>query len=84
MPERSRSRAGPARHGCPRMRCGGRAGAPQAQEARRELSWEPCHTSVEAVEEFLDGLRAGAGMDTAPLAPDPQHAPRFERSRGRG
>ncbi|MFC9293678.1 NAD-dependent epimerase/dehydratase family protein [Streptomyces sp. NPDC057011] len=38
--------------------------------ARRELAWEPVHTSVEAVEEFLDGLRWGAGMDTAPLAPD--------------
>ncbi|MGJ0151875.1 NAD-dependent epimerase/dehydratase family protein [Streptomyces sp. CH8.1] len=55
-----------------------------SSRARRELSWEPRHTSVEAVEEFLDGLRSGAGMDTAPLAPDPQHAPRFARSRGRG
>ncbi|MFF5701194.1 NAD-dependent epimerase/dehydratase family protein [Streptomyces sp. NPDC012794] len=38
--------------------------------AREELSWEPRHTSVEAVREFLDGLRGGEGMDTAPLAPD--------------
>ncbi|MEV7521222.1 NAD-dependent epimerase/dehydratase family protein [Streptomyces sp. NPDC091371] len=38
--------------------------------AADELSWEPRHTSVEAVGEFLDGLRSGAGMDTAPLAPD--------------
>ncbi|MFD9335065.1 NAD-dependent epimerase/dehydratase family protein [Streptomyces sp. NPDC060028] len=38
--------------------------------AREELSWEPAHTSVEAVGEFLAGLRSGAGMDTVPLAPD--------------
>ncbi|MET9699894.1 NAD-dependent epimerase/dehydratase family protein [Streptomyces sp. NPDC006529] len=41
-----------------------------AARAREELSWEPAHTSVEAIEEFLAGLRAGAGMDTAPLAAD--------------
>ncbi|WP_405706019.1 hypothetical protein OG264_03265 [Streptomyces xanthophaeus] len=40
------------------------------QAAREELSREPLHTSEEAVGEFLDGLRCGAGMDTAPLAPD--------------
>ncbi|THA86137.1 NAD-dependent epimerase/dehydratase family protein [Streptomyces sp. A0592] len=51
--------------------------------ARGELSWEPLHTSVEAVEEFLDGLRAGAGMDTAPLAADAKPAGRFARSGGR-
>ncbi|MFG3310278.1 NAD-dependent epimerase/dehydratase family protein [Streptomyces wuyuanensis] len=36
--------------------------------ARAELDWEPQRTAVEAVQEFLDGLRARAGMDTAPLA----------------
>ncbi|MFG2983377.1 NAD-dependent epimerase/dehydratase family protein [Streptomyces sp. NPDC048258] len=36
--------------------------------AREELGWTPRRTSVEAFEEFLSGLRAGAGMDTAPLA----------------
>ncbi|MEU9300789.1 NAD-dependent epimerase/dehydratase family protein [Streptomyces sp. NPDC048269] len=36
--------------------------------AREELGWTPRRTSVEAFEEFLAGLRAGAGMDTAPLA----------------
>ncbi len=41
-----------------------------SSRAREELSWEPLHTSEEAVGEFLDGLRSGAGMDTAPLAPD--------------
>ncbi|MFD3872744.1 NAD-dependent epimerase/dehydratase family protein [Streptomyces sp. NPDC058623] len=38
--------------------------------AREELSWEPLHTSVEAIGEFLAGLRDGAGADTAPLAAD--------------
>ncbi|MEU9037282.1 NAD-dependent epimerase/dehydratase family protein [Streptomyces sp. NPDC048352] len=38
--------------------------------ARRELSWEPRYTAVQAVEAFLDGLRSGEGMDTVPLAPD--------------
>lgn len=38
--------------------------------AREELAWEPRRTSVEAFEEFLSGLRGGAGMETAPLTPD--------------
>jgi hypothetical protein len=37
--------------------------------ARRELGWVPQHSSLDAVREFLDGLRAGAGMDTPPLSP---------------
>ncbi|MGW0389995.1 NAD-dependent epimerase/dehydratase family protein [Streptomyces sp. NPDC003042] len=36
--------------------------------AREELEWEPRRTSVEAFEEFLEGLREGAGMRTPPLA----------------
>lgn len=36
--------------------------------ARTELAWQPRHTAVQAVEEFLSGLREGAGMATAPLA----------------
>ncbi|MER5931862.1 NAD-dependent epimerase/dehydratase family protein [Streptomyces sp. NPDC002054] len=36
--------------------------------ARAELGWQPRHTAVQAVEEFLVGLREGAGMPTAPLA----------------
>lgn len=36
--------------------------------ARRELAWQPERTAVEAIEEFLAGLREGAGMATAPLA----------------
>jgi UDP-glucose 4-epimerase len=38
--------------------------------ARAELDWSPRHSSTEAVEEFLTGLREGAGTATAPLAPD--------------
>jgi UDP-glucose 4-epimerase len=38
--------------------------------ARTELGWSPRHSALDAVREFLDGLRAGAGMDTPPLAAD--------------
>ncbi|WP_351224901.1 NAD-dependent epimerase/dehydratase family protein [Streptomyces sp. NPDC002133] len=40
-----------------------------SSRARAELDWEPRYTAVEAIQEFLEGLRARAGMDTAPLAP---------------
>ncbi|MFF9392236.1 NAD-dependent epimerase/dehydratase family protein [Streptomyces griseoluteus] len=36
--------------------------------ARTELDWEPRYTAVEAIQEFLEGLREHAGMNTAPLA----------------
>jgi nucleoside-diphosphate-sugar epimerase len=36
--------------------------------AREELDWESRVSSVAAIEEFLDGLRSGAGGPTAPLA----------------
>ncbi|MFD8891840.1 hypothetical protein [Streptomyces sp. NPDC059566] len=36
--------------------------------ARSELAWEPRHTALEAVGEFLDGVREDAGPATAPLA----------------
>ncbi|MFC5801901.1 NAD-dependent epimerase/dehydratase family protein [Streptomyces formicae] len=39
-----------------------------SSRARNELDWRPRHTAVEAVEEFLNGIRHQAGMDTAPLA----------------
>jgi nucleoside-diphosphate-sugar epimerase len=38
--------------------------------ARDELDWSPTFTAREALEEFLDGVRTGAGMATEPLAPD--------------
>ena len=37
--------------------------------ARTELGWSPRHSSLDALREFLEGLRAGAGMDTPPLSP---------------
>lgn len=36
--------------------------------ARVDLGWAPRYTAAEAVEEFLVGLREGAGMPTPPLA----------------
>ncbi|HEX2031750.1 MAG TPA: NAD-dependent epimerase/dehydratase family protein [Actinomycetota bacterium] len=38
--------------------------------ARTELGWTPRHSSLEAIGEFLEGLRVGAGMDTPPLRSD--------------
>jgi nucleoside-diphosphate-sugar epimerase len=37
--------------------------------ARTELGWSPRYTSMEALREFLEGLQAGAGLATGPLAP---------------
>ncbi|TDD13934.1 NAD-dependent epimerase/dehydratase family protein [Actinomadura sp. KC06] len=37
--------------------------------ARDELGWTPRRTAREAIEEFLEGLRTGAGRDTPPLSP---------------
>jgi UDP-glucose 4-epimerase len=39
--------------------------------ARTELGWYPQYTSRQALEEFLAGVQAGAGMATPPLAPAP-------------
>jgi nucleoside-diphosphate-sugar epimerase len=36
---------------------------------RNELGWEPQHTSGEALLELLEGMRAHAGAETPPLAP---------------
>jgi len=38
--------------------------------ARTELGWEPRRTSVEALNELLDGLRDGADFPTPPLSSD--------------
>lgn len=35
--------------------------------ARRELGWSPRHSALDALREFLDGLRAGSGLPTPPL-----------------
>lgn len=37
--------------------------------AGAELEWTPMRTSLEAIRDFLDGLRDGGGMDTPPLEP---------------
>jgi nucleoside-diphosphate-sugar epimerase len=37
--------------------------------ARKELGWAPRRSAPEVIEEFLEGIREGAGMPTAPLAP---------------
>ncbi|MFD3546755.1 NAD-dependent epimerase/dehydratase family protein [Streptomyces sp. NPDC058655] len=39
-----------------------------AGRARAELEWTPARTSTQALQEFLEGLRAGTGLDTPPLA----------------
>ncbi|MFG1617237.1 NAD-dependent epimerase/dehydratase family protein [Nonomuraea wenchangensis] len=38
--------------------------------AREVLGWRPRHSSLDAMRELFEGLHDGAGMDTAPLAPD--------------
>ncbi|WP_248960836.1 NAD-dependent epimerase/dehydratase family protein [Sphaerisporangium perillae] len=39
------------------------------KRARTVLGWRPRHTALDAVEELLEGMRTGAGMETPPLAP---------------
>ena len=38
-------------------------------KAREELGWEPRFSSVQALEDLLDGLRNGTGLPTPPLSP---------------
>ncbi|MEU6782480.1 NAD-dependent epimerase/dehydratase family protein [Nonomuraea angiospora] len=47
-----------------------RAPIMKTDRARDVLGWTPRHPSWEAVRELFEGLHDGAGMDTAPLAPD--------------
>jgi nucleoside-diphosphate-sugar epimerase len=54
--------------------------------ARTELGWTPRHSAREAFAEFLEGLRAGSGRDTPPLAPGtggPARAREFATGAGR-
>lgn len=46
--------------GCPVM---------SSDRARTELGWEPEHSSLEALDDLLDGLRKSAGHWTPPLEP---------------
>jgi len=39
------------------------------QRIRRELGWTPGFSADEALLDILEGLRAGAGLDTPPLSP---------------
>jgi UDP-glucose 4-epimerase len=40
-----------------------------SSRARRDLGWTPRFSSSEALEDLLDGLREGRGLDTPPLDP---------------
>lgn len=42
--------------------------AMDTRRARTELGWEPTHSSMDALRDFLDGVRATAGGPTPPLA----------------
>jgi ferritin-like metal-binding protein YciE/nucleoside-diphosphate-sugar epimerase len=41
-----------------------------SERAREELGWEPRHTSLEALEELVGGMREGEGAATPPLEAD--------------
>ncbi len=41
-----------------------------SRRAREELGWQPRHTSLEALEELLEGMRQGHGGGTPPLEED--------------
>ncbi|SDM41039.1 NAD-dependent epimerase/dehydratase family protein [Nonomuraea jiangxiensis] len=42
----------------------------KTDRARDVLGWTPRHSSWQAMRELFEGLHDGAGMETAPLAPD--------------
>ncbi|MBT2388811.1 SDR family oxidoreductase [Streptomyces sp. ISL-1] len=44
-----------------------------SSRAHDELGWRPSHTSLEAIQEFLRGVRQGSGEPTAPLAGHKAH-----------
>lgn len=35
--------------------------------AHTELGWRPRRTATEVIQEFLEGLRQGGGMETEPM-----------------
>jgi ferritin-like metal-binding protein YciE/nucleoside-diphosphate-sugar epimerase len=41
-----------------------------SKRAREELGWKPRHSSIEALEELVEGMRKGQGADTPPLEED--------------
>lgn len=52
--------------------------------ASTELGWHPRYTPRQTLETFLGGLRDGAGMPTAPLAPDSARDRIHEMATGAG
>jgi UDP-glucose 4-epimerase len=49
--------------------------------ARTELGWVPRYSSIQAMSELIEGLRAGSGMDTPPLAPQTSGPARVQELR---
>ncbi|WP_219419172.1 NAD-dependent epimerase/dehydratase family protein [Pseudonocardia nigra] len=39
------------------------------ERAREELGWQPRHSALDAISEFLEGLHTASGMHTPPLSP---------------
>ncbi len=56
----------------------------KVDRAREVLGWSPVYSSAEAVQAMLRGMREGAGLDTAPLAPDSGRSRLSELSTGAG
>lgn len=56
----------------------------KVDRAREVLGWTPAHSSVDAIRAMLQGVHDGAGMDTAPLAPDSGRARLREFATGVG
>jgi len=41
-----------------------------SSSAREELDWHPRHTSLDALDELIDGMAVGRGEPLPPLEPD--------------
>jgi len=54
------------------------------RRARDDLGWHPRFDATATVEEFLTGLRTGAGLDTPPLTPSPPGGRLGEIAKGVG
>jgi hypothetical protein len=52
--------------------------------ARTELGWTPRHTGTEALRSLVEGMAAGSGNPTPPLAPDNARARLAELTTGIG
>jgi nucleoside-diphosphate-sugar epimerase len=56
----------------------------KVDRAREVLGWTPAYSSADAVRAMLEGMHDGAGMDTAPLAPDSARGRLSELATGAG